>query len=87
MQKRNSTWWPKGKGADYEAEYIAAILARKHDLISTCLSKDTLRNADAAANAARRCSTMSGKTLRFYKCHYCGGYHLTSRPLPQAEAA
>lgn len=52
---------------------------RSANPLQACRSKrrfETEREADDAAYQAK----MEGRTLGVYRCDWCGGWHLTSRP-------
>jgi hypothetical protein len=44
----------------------------------SCLSKVRFRTRDQALAAAQR---YASSTWRAYYCHYCYGFHLTTKPL------
>ena len=61
--------------------YVFAILAKDKHRISMCLSKDRYASQGRAEAAIPRREAKTGKVLRSYHCPYCGGYHLTSKPM------
>lgn len=45
-----------------------------------CASKNRYATHADAQEAARLCAEHGTSGLRSYKCRYCGGWHLTSKP-------
>jgi hypothetical protein len=60
---------------------VAAVLAKDTVQIHMCLTKDRHASKEAAELAGSKREAKSGKVLRSYLCPYCGGYHLTKKPL------
>ena len=85
--KHNCTWSPKGRGKGYLETYVIAILAKDRVRISMCLCKDRYALQQSAESAIPRRETKTGKVLRWYTCPYCGGYHLTSKPVESMPLA
>lgn len=46
----------------------------------SCTSKQRYVTAVEARQAALRCESRGQRGLAWYRCEYCGGYHLTSHP-------
>ena len=46
----------------------------------TCAAKNRYATREDAEEAARTCTTNGRRTLRVYRCDYCDGWHLTSKP-------
>lgn len=66
--------------AAFEAESVrgsarAGALQKK-----ACTSKVRYDTREDAEEAARTSRFAGGKTLRVYRCDYCDGWHLTSKP-------
>jgi hypothetical protein len=57
------------------------------DRVNSCLTKQVFFSEDIARLCANSYSKTSpnNKTFRHYKCRFCSGYHLTSRPLPKID--
>lgn len=79
--KHNCTWSPSGRGKGYRETYVAAVMSGDKTRIGMCLSKDRYASQASAGSAMARREAKSGKVLRLYQCPYCGGYHLTSKPM------
>lgn len=45
-----------------------------------CASKNRYSSHTDAEEAIRLCAEHGTRGLRSYKCRYCGGWHLTSKP-------
>lgn len=45
-----------------------------------CSAKHRYESREDAEEAARTCITNGRRTLRVYRCDYCDGWHLTSKP-------
>ena len=78
---------PKGKGAGYYDEYLAAVDSGDKRRVRMCLDKATYLTVEAAERVINVRTRTSGKTLRWYTCPYCGLYHLTSAPLAPTPIA
>ena len=48
--------------------------------LSACQAKRRYDTREDAEEAARTCTTSDRRTLRVYRCDYCDGWHLTSKP-------
>lgn len=48
-------------------------------VISSCLRKISYKNANKAENGKVKTEKRIGKQLRYYKCEWCEGFHLTSQ--------
>lgn len=46
----------------------------------TCLAKNRYDTREDAEEAARACTANGRRALRVYRCDYCDGWHLTSKP-------
>lgn len=58
-------------------------LAAQHDealFNKACASKQRYASKAEALDAIRRCAEHGRRGLRCYRCSYCGGWHLTSKP-------
>ena len=58
-------------------------LAARHDEAlyeKACASKNRYASRGDAEEAIRLCAEHGRRGLRYYKCSYCGGWHLTSKP-------
>ena len=79
---------PKGKGAGYHDEYLAAVNVGDMRRVRMCPGKSTYPTVAAAEQVIVVRGSASGKALRWYSCPYCGRYHITSqRMAPMSEAA
>ena len=47
---------------------------------SVCQAKRRYDTREDAEEAAHACTTSGRRTLRVYRCDYCDGWHLTSKP-------
>ena len=50
-----------------------------------CLSKRRFRNESAAIKGAIGSSRSYGQPMRAYRCPVCGGWHLTSKEMPEFQ--
>ena len=65
-----------------EEERRDALAARREEALreKTCERKKRYGCRSDAEEAIRLCAEHGTRGLRCYKCRYCGGWHLTSKP-------
>ena len=87
VKKTNNCGKPRGKGSDYEPEYVRAILSGDKVRIKMCLNKATYHTRAEAEITVHRRSLQTGLYLRSYQCPYCGEYHITKSPERKPDEA
>lgn len=66
------------RAKERDAERRRQVIARYgQEAYSSCAKKRRYASETAASMAAAHCEHERGEPLRYYKCRYCGGYHLT----------
>lgn len=60
-------------------KFMASDLATRKKLARVCLNKVRYANMGEVCDIMARVWEEQKKSLNFYKCKHCGGYHLTSQ--------
>lgn len=72
---------PSGRGNGYVEYYVTSLLKGHMTEVRMCLCKNRYATVAEANSTKEDREANTGKLLRSYYCHYCGGYHLTSKSL------